>query len=264
MKHWTTALSGIITLMLLTNLATAQGQRGPKADSPGAQLMPWSDGQAQGQGGQHQQQQGQGPPQGFLRMPLMAALDANGDGELSAAEIRRAVVALRTLDKNRDGKITRDELQPQSGAPGQGGPGQGGPGGSSFEQIFGQGIQAGQGGPIAGLAGEGPGAMFANKLMGLDQNGDGKISPNEVPQQMPPQIRQFMSRGDANRDGAIDAAEAANIGKHFMKAMSAGAFGKPGGVIKPGGHVVKPGGAPGRGSGAKYGGSPKHGGGKSK
>ena len=108
--------------------------------------------------------------------------------------------------------------------------------------------------------------MFANQLMGLDQNGDGRISPNELPQQMPLQVRQFVGRGDANRDGAIDASEAANIGKHFMKAVSAGAFSKPGGaVVGPGGRVVKPGVGPGK-SGVKHGGGgAKHsGGGKGK
>ena len=46
-------------------------------------------------------------------MPLMKALDANGDGTLDADEIANASKALLTLDKNGDGKLTRDELRPQ-------------------------------------------------------------------------------------------------------------------------------------------------------
>ena len=46
-----------------------------------------------------------GPPSGpasFLRMfPVMAALDADGNGEISAEEIKAAPDALKKLDKNR-------------------------------------------------------------------------------------------------------------------------------------------------------------------
>ncbi len=45
--------------------------------------------------------------------PLMAALDANHDGEIDEDEIGNASKALRKLDKNGDGKITADEIRPQ-------------------------------------------------------------------------------------------------------------------------------------------------------
>lgn len=44
--------------------------------------------------------------------PVMLALDANGDGVLSAAEIDNAPASLKALDANGDGKLTRDELRP--------------------------------------------------------------------------------------------------------------------------------------------------------
>ena len=44
--------------------------------------------------------------------PVMLALDANGDGTLSAAEISNAPASLKALDVNGDGKLTRDELRP--------------------------------------------------------------------------------------------------------------------------------------------------------
>jgi predicted O-methyltransferase YrrM len=72
----------------------------------------------------------------------MAALDADGDGELSAQEIAGAVLALKKLDRNSDGRLSREELRPQFGGPG--GPGGFGPGGRGMPGGFGLG---GPGGP---------------------------------------------------------------------------------------------------------------------
>ena len=44
--------------------------------------------------------------------PLLAALDTDQDGEISAKEIDNAVTALKTLDKDGDGKISNEELRP--------------------------------------------------------------------------------------------------------------------------------------------------------
>jgi len=46
--------------------------------------------------------------------PLMEALDADKNGELSAKEIE-GIEALKTLDKNQDGKLDGDELRPRFG-----------------------------------------------------------------------------------------------------------------------------------------------------
>jgi predicted O-methyltransferase YrrM len=59
----------------------------------------------------------------------MTALDANGDGELSAEEIAGAAQALKKLDKDGDGKLSREELRPTDGRFGPGGPGGAGPDG---------------------------------------------------------------------------------------------------------------------------------------
>jgi hypothetical protein len=49
----------------------------------------------------------------FMRIhPVLAALDANQDGEISASEIRNAAAALRTLDANGDGKLVENEVRP--------------------------------------------------------------------------------------------------------------------------------------------------------
>lgn len=58
-----------------------------------------------------------GPPAGANgrrpRPPLIAALDANGDGIIDAKEIANAPAALLTLDKNGDGQLTPNEWRPQ-------------------------------------------------------------------------------------------------------------------------------------------------------
>ncbi|MGB0595471.1 MAG: hypothetical protein ACPGLY_02080, partial [Rubripirellula sp.] len=57
---------------------------------------------------------GPGGASGFMRMlPVMIALDANQDGQLSSKEIKNATAALMKLDKNKDGQLTMDELRPE-------------------------------------------------------------------------------------------------------------------------------------------------------
>jgi Ca2+-binding EF-hand superfamily protein len=54
------------------------------------------------------------------KFPLMEALDADHDGTLSADEIKNAPEALKTLDKNGDGKLTPDEFAPPRPPKGEG------------------------------------------------------------------------------------------------------------------------------------------------
>ena len=70
-----------------------------------------------------------------MRMfPVMSALDSDGNGEISSEEIKGAVASLKKIDKNKDGKLTEDELRPNSGGrggasgqrPSRGGEGRGG------------------------------------------------------------------------------------------------------------------------------------------
>jgi len=112
-------------------------------------------------------------------MPLMQALDADGDGELSAAEISNASAALKKLDKNGDGKLDGEELRPAMG--GRGGPG--GPGGSA--------------------GGAASAAERVSQLMAMDKNGDGKLAADELPERM----QGLIARADSNKDGSVTKAE---------------------------------------------------------
>ena len=153
-----------------------------------------------------------GPPHGRHPVPaIIKALDANGDGVIDSDEMKNAGDALKSLDKDGDGKLTREEYmgpppprpdgkddkrgkgdqgdQPPPPPPDGGKDDQGGP------------PPPGDDGPRDGQ--QGPphhhppliiGALDANHdkvidaseianatkvLKGLDKNGDGKLTPDE-------------------------------------------------------------------------------------
>jgi len=182
----TVAIAGTLTVM-----AQPPGGRGGQG-GPG------------GPGGQ----QG-GPPSS----PVLEALDTDRDHEISAREIAGAAAALKKLDRNRDGKLTHDEIHP-------GGPGHGG--------------QVGHGG--------GPdGPHVGNRGPGGEQ-GHGQ-----------PTVEQFMQRAmtfDVDKDGMISKVELAKMAKAVTEEMAkrGGGHGPggggPGGGQGPGG---RPGGEGGQG-----------------
>lgn len=112
-------------------------------------------------------------------MPVLAALDADSDGELSASEIENASKALHRLDKNGDGKLTLDEMRPDPRAMAN----------AMGRQGDGEGPMGPQGGP----------ALMLRMFKSRDANDDGKLSGDEIPEPM----RDRMERIDQNGDGAI-------------------------------------------------------------
>ncbi len=155
---------------------------------------------------------GPGGPGGFGRLnPILQALDTDGDGELSAEEIKNASKSLLKLDKNGDGKLSADELRP-AGFGGPGGFGRPGGGGFGF---------GGRGGD--------PKAMI-ERFMSFDKNKDGKLSKDELPEF----LQQQFDRADTNKDGFLDEAE---IKKLAESLSGQGGFGRPGG--RPGAEPKK-------------------------
>ena len=101
----------------------AAGEQG-RERGQGAERRQRPSGASRERGSQSGGRGGQGGPGGFMRMfPVMTALDSDGNGEISPEEIKGAVAALKKLDKNKDGKLTEDELRPnfsgRGGASGQ-------------------------------------------------------------------------------------------------------------------------------------------------
>ena len=189
----------ILTLLLSAGLSA----QSPSAQAPAAPAAPT-------------------PP--FMQAsPLLNAIDANHDGKIDAVELADAPARLKTLDKNGDGKLTRDEggLPPGFGRPAGPGPAGGrGPG-----EAGGRGERGGEAGS-AGDAGRAvvgvrPGGAGAEErrfevpipgptadellatLMAWDKNKDGKLSKSEIPERQ----LGILERGDTDKNGVLDAAE---------------------------------------------------------
>ncbi len=161
-----------------------------------------------------------GPPPGPPPHPvlqLITALDTDGDGILSAAEIANATASLKTLDKNGDGELTPDEYGPEmtsgttgamlgrGGMPTRGGMRmhQGPPPPHSFEDMA----------IVRVLDTAGDGTISAEGIANapallktLDKNDDGQLSPLEYGRKPRPLVAAL----DEDGDGIISASEIAN------------------------------------------------------
>lgn len=151
MRYWTLAAAGLAASVWLAYSTLAQPQPEPRGEPP---VRPNA---SPGY-----------PGPGFVPMPpFLRALDANGDGELSAAEIDNAPKALRSLDRNGDGRLTREEMGIPFGPPRDGVPG-GGPGPMGRPEPP-AGPPQDMGAPPRGMfggPGRGPGRDFGSTYVG--------------------------------------------------------------------------------------------------
>ncbi|HEX3797245.1 MAG TPA: EF-hand domain-containing protein [Verrucomicrobiae bacterium] len=158
----------IFALALSLPASTLLAQDGPPSGGPDNPPPAGGPGQG-GPGGRHHR-----PPP----MPIIMALDVNHDGVISADEIANAPAALKTLDKNGDGQLTKDEYMPQR--PNRnGGPDVPPPGDDNHKRPL----------PpiVAALDTNGDGIISADEianaatsLLKLDKNGDGKLTMDEL------------------------------------------------------------------------------------
>lgn len=136
-------------------------------------------------------------------LPLLAPLDKDEDGSLSAEEIANASAVLGDLDKNGDGELTKKEILPPPPKKGDDGseegdavpppPGgrKGGKGGG--EKGGGKGGEKGLGPIVGALDADKDGVISADEiedasqsLLTLDKDSDGVISPKELKPKKPP------------------------------------------------------------------------------
>lgn len=114
--------------------------------------------------------------------PVVRVLDANHDGEISAAEIAGASAGLLTLDRDGDGTVSAAELQPRRPA-------------DAPPPPDGEGTPRGHGGPRGpGHRPPGPSPL----MLALDANGDGALQPSELAG-----AAKSLRALDANGDGKL-------------------------------------------------------------
>lgn len=120
---------------------------------------------------------GDSRPGMIATVPVLVALNVNGDNEISADEIKGSASALAKLDKNADGKIVEDELRPAGSEERQrsGPPGRRGRGGFRFMPVHAA-LDADGNNEIS----EAEIKSSAVALQKVDKNQDGKLSEDEV------------------------------------------------------------------------------------
>jgi Ca2+-binding EF-hand superfamily protein len=182
-----------VVIALVLSAAAAMAQPPGNPNNPNGGIPP---------GGQQGNFGGPGPRMIGPPNAMFSAIDADSDGVITKAELRRAVVQLRKLDTDKDGNITLAEVS-------VGGPG-------------------GPGGPF------GDPAQFVAQMLQNDKNGDGRLTVDEVPEFMRP----MLAGADANGDGAIDRNELAAMQANMRNRFPGQGPGGPGGFR--GGFVDRP------------------------
>ncbi len=190
---WLAALA----MVVCTSQAFAQ----PGGDGEGRGRGERGEGRERGERGERGEGRGFGNRGGFRppTNPIVEAIDKDKNGSLSAEEIKNAVAALKTLDKNGDGEISREEMRPEFGRPGQGGPGFGGPRPEFNAEEFTK--------------------NFVSRMLDQsDKDKDGKIAKSEVTGR----FAENFDRGDTNKDGFIDKKEMEAMAKQMAERFGQG------------------------------------------
>lgn len=209
----TTTLLAICATTFVTAAPPKEGDRGDRPERQGRERgdrdgRPPRDGRG-GPGGPG------GRPNFMMMIPIIVALDANKDGEISKAEIENATAALQKLDKDKNGKLTEDELRPDFGRRGGDRRGPGGPGNFGGRD----GDRRGPGGPDSPEnRREFSVDSFIDKVMKNDKNNDGKLTKEELPERMQP----LFDRIDTNKDQEIDKAELTKMAENFSSRIRSG------------------------------------------
>ena len=135
--------------------------------------------------------------------PLMMLFDTDRDGEISAAEIAGADKVLLGMDRNGDGMLTPEEM------PRPPRPDMDGPAGDRPERPDRPGRPGGDR-PEGDRLDD---TMVMQRLEGMDQDGDGKLSKEEAG----PRLAPMFDRADGDGDGMIDQAELRRIIEMMMR-----------------------------------------------
>jgi len=144
---------------------------------------------------------------------LLHAIDTDGDGFISMTEMNHASEALLALDRNNDGRLSRDELRPGGAA---------GPKGDNAGQEKGD-----------GKKGKGDDAKECAAKDGAGKDGNGKAAANNQPDE---HRTALVDAIDKNHDGEIDASEIEGA-RAALKRLDVSHNGKLGPAEYGGGHA---------------------------
>lgn len=120
---------------------------------------------------------------------LLKTLDKNRDGEISKVELRTAFQSLSNLDSDKDGKLSKSEINPEP-----------------YHVKKAREVRQ----RATRIASNKPSPkteyvnLEVNRVMRFDKNKDGIVSAAEFPERM----QTFLRREDTNGDNSIDLAEA--------------------------------------------------------
>lgn len=154
--------ASLSVLLLLLSAAGASAQFGNKPVPPANADPPKADDKAAAGGGAN---------------ALFAALDLDGDGVISKAELKKAALSLKKLDTDKDGALTLAECGTNAAAPGA---------------------------PVA----NNEQTQWIDRIMAKDKDQNGKLTPEELTENE----RQMLQGADQNNDGAIDRQELLAMG----------------------------------------------------
>ncbi|HEY4259214.1 MAG TPA: hypothetical protein VGM98_03595 [Schlesneria sp.] len=184
--------------------------------------------------------------------PFVTVLDADGDGVISADELKGASESLAKLDTNKDGKLADEEMRPRppAGERAPGGPGDRGPtaGGDRGRGNDGRNPASGRGGDARGQqgrtgAGRDGGGQGDRGGRGPD-GGRGPEGPGGPPG--PERFIEHAMQFDADKDGKLGHDELAKFAQDVAQRRGGG----PGGPGGPGeGRPNGPGSSGGRSDG---------------
>jgi len=174
-----------------------------------------------------------GPPRGGDgRRPavggtIVAALDRNGNGTLDSDEIDQAIVVLRRMDRNKDGRLTPDELGMLGRPGGDRTPGDGDRPPRDGDRPPRDGDRPPRDGDRPSGERSDRGGFSPEQMMARfnesDTNKDGKLSKEEAPDRM----KEGFDRLDGNKDGFVDKEEFGRMLQRFRRGQ--GRDGRPGG-----------------------------------
>ena len=149
---------------------------------------------------------------------ILQSLDTNRDGQLSPEEVAAATETLQKLDRDGNGRLSADELAiPRERRERDNGRAEGrrrGPAGADAPPQR-PGRDRGPRNP------ENDGERFIQRLMSFDDNKDGQLSKEELPERM----QRILERHDRDENGKLDRTELQDMAAEASRRAGRGGFG---------------------------------------